>query len=62
MINIYLFFANYQNETFKMTLTSKNNLARELREDACKKGSVEMDYVKFFILGFNGTVREVRDD
>lgn len=45
-----------------MTLSSKNNLARELREDACKKGEVEMDYVKFFILGFNGAIREVQDE
>ena len=36
-INLYLFFANFKKETLKMTLSSKNNLARELREDVCKK-------------------------
>ena len=61
-INLYLFFANYQKETLKMTLTSKNNLARELREDVCKKSETNMDFIKFFILGFNGVVREVQDD
>lgn len=45
-----------------MTITSKNNLARELREDVCKKAKAELDYIKFFILGFNGIVREVQDE
>lgn len=61
-VNLYLFFANYNKETLKMTITSKNNIASELREDACQKAEAKLDFVKFFILGFNGAVREVQDD
>ena len=30
-INLYVFFANYERETIKMTAKSKNNLVLELR-------------------------------
>lgn len=36
-INLYLFYHNYNKDTLKMTVSSKNNIVRELKEDIINK-------------------------
>lgn len=45
-----------------MTLTSKNNLVKDLREDVAEKTKTEQSQILFVVSGFNGSVRLVKDD
>lgn len=45
-----------------MTVSSKNNIVRELREDVVEKTKSSLEEMKFFILGFNGKIRMVSDE
>ncbi len=60
-INLYYFYSNYQTETLKITLTSKNNQVKELREDLASKTKTNVNQILFFVSGFNGSVRKVDD-
>ena len=60
-INLYYFSSNYKADTLKITLASKNNLVKDLREDLAAKTKTELNEILFFVSGFNGAVRKVDD-
>ena len=39
-INLYFFYANYNKETLKLTVTSKNNTAQDIIDDLVKKAKL----------------------
>lgn len=45
-----------------MTLTSKNNLVKQLRDDIATKSKTDPKQILFVVSGFNGTVRMVNDN